>query len=134
MFQLKTKPSHSPRSKPSTCAYGLAGFALTAAWAACGPALTRVAATGLSEPRVDFVERFSSNQVTIHFNVEANKTYTLQGIDSWTVTNASNASRAFIIGTWTNVYIAPKLPFLNHYVIVDWRTNVHRLYRLRVTD
>jgi hypothetical protein len=78
-------------------------------------------------PRVELIERFSTNQVIIHFNTEANKTYTLQGIECLACGGGSS-------NAWTNVFVAPNLPFFNHYVIVDTRTSPQRFYRLKVTD
>lgn len=85
-------------------------------------------------PSLDHIERFSTNQVTIHFNVEANKNYTLQAIDLVSLSSNSSVNSGTTRSSWTNVFVAPKLPFFEHYVIVDWRTNAARIYRLKVTD
>lgn len=88
-----------------------------------------LAASPLSgaEPRIDRIEPFESDQVTIHFYTEANRTYTLQYRDK-VATNGVPAS-----GIWSNLYTVPSVPFEQHYIIVDTRTNHHRFYRLRVT-
>src|SRR5262245_33585972 len=82
-------------------------------------ALMVVAMARLSgaEPHIDRIEPFLTNQVTIHFETDANRTYQLQFLHSQT-------------SAWSNLYVAPKLPFPNHYVVVDTRTNAARLYRL----
>jgi len=71
-------------------------------------------------PKIDHIETFLSDQVTVHFDTEANRTYELQ-------------SRAATNSAWTNLFVAPRLPFPNHYIVVDSATNRARLYRLRVT-
>ena len=74
-----------------------------------------------ADPRIDFIERFGTNHVTIHFDTEANRTYTLQyatGMNS---------------GTWSNIYIVPPSPFPNHSVVVAPATNGYGCYRLAVT-
>jgi len=77
-------------------------------------------------PEISLIEPFLTNQVLIHFDTDANKTYTLQCTDhlGGTGTNAP---------VWSNLYKAPLLPFPNHYIVVDTRTNKMRFYRLSVT-
>ena len=75
------------------------------------------------EVRIDHIELFGSNYVTIHFDTEANRIYELQYVNGFP-TNGS---------TWSNLYVAPSLPFPNHYVVVDDRNSDVRFYRLRVT-
>ena len=82
-----------------------------------------------AEFRIDHIERFNGNQVTIHFDTIANRTYTVQYLTSLNSTNTNGPA----IGTWSNLYVAPSLPFVNHYVVVDSATNRQRFYRLRVT-
>lgn len=77
------------------------------------------------QPMVGFVELFGSNQVLVHFDTEANRTYELQYTE--TLTNGVPG------GVWTNLFVAPSIPFPNHYVIVDTRLRPQRFYRLRVT-
>lgn len=73
-------------------------------------------------PRIDRIEYFLTDQVTVHFDTDANRTYELQ----FSRTSAAGAS-------WSNLFVAPRLPFPNHYIVVDTRTNQVRIYRLRVT-
>ena len=79
-----------------------------------------------SPPEIQFIERFSSNQVLLHFDTDANRTYTLQ-YTSKPGTNGLGGS------TWSNLYTAPLLSTPNHYIVPDWRTNKMRFYRLKVT-
>jgi hypothetical protein len=76
-----------------------------------------------NETRIDHIELFESNYVTIHFDTLANLNYELQYVNYFP-TNGS---------TWSNLYVAPNLPWPNHYVVADYRTNKARFYRLRVT-
>jgi hypothetical protein len=89
-----------------------------------------------AEPRIDRIELFGTNAITLHFNTEANKTYSLQFVDS--LSCGTNLPFCGSIGvpadSWSNLFVAPNFPFSNHYVIVDTRTNAHRFYRLKVTD
>ena len=89
-----------------------------------------------AEPRIERIELFGTNAVTLHFNTEANKTYSLQFVDS--LSCGTNLPFCEITGvpadSWSNLFVAPNFPFSNHYVIVDTRTNAHRFYRLKVTD
>jgi hypothetical protein len=89
-----------------------------------------------AEPRIDRIELFGTNAVTLHFNTEANKTYSLQFINSLScaTTLPFCGSNGVPVDSWSNLFVAPNLPFSNHYVIVDTRTNAHRFYRLKVTD
>ena len=87
-------------------------------------------------PHIEYIEKLSTNQVTIHFYTEANRTYTLQVLDSLSCpTNGSVACSSSKVptGSWSNLWTAPRLPFPNHYIITDYRTNRMRFYRLRVT-
>ena len=72
------------------------------------------------DPQVDRIERYGTNQVTIHFNTDPNRTYTLQH------------SSALTYGTWTNLFIAPAMPGPNHYVVPHAATNALGFYRLAV--
>ena len=89
---------------------------------------------GAEQPRIDLIEWFPRfpDQVTVHFGTAADRTYTLQYLDC-IATNAviTNSSTW---GSWSNLYVAEKLPFPNHYVIADTATNSRqRFYRLKVT-
>jgi len=86
------------------------------------PSLSALAAT----PRISLIERLNKDQVTLHFDTEANRTYRLQ----YSIVTGTNRFPAV---TWSNLYVAPTLPFPNHYVVVDTRTNVMRFYRLEVS-
>jgi|GEM_PF-5456891 hypothetical protein len=87
-------------------------------------------------PNIYLIERLSTNQVTLHFNTEANRTYTLQYLDnSKCPTNSGGPCSISQVptGSWSNLWVAPRLPFPDHFVITDYRTNRMRLYRLKVT-
>jgi hypothetical protein len=89
---------------------------------------------GAEAPRIDLIEWFPRypNDIVIHFGTAADRTYTLQYLDR-IATNAvvTNSSPS---GSWSNLYVAEKLPFPTHYVIVDTATNSRqRFYRLKVT-
>jgi len=75
-------------------------------------------------PKIDFIEPFLTTEVLIHFDTEANRTYVLQYTE--------NRVNGVLGGTWTNLFIAPNIPFENHYIIVDTRLRPQRFYRLRV--
>ena len=87
------------------------------------------------EPHIDFVDRLGTNLVTIHFETEANRTYTVQYMDQLPcrTNGVPGATNSFPTGGWSNLITIPAFPFNNHYVIVDSRTNQHRFYRLGVT-
>ncbi len=77
------------------------------------------------DPRIDYIDRLGTNMVTIHFDTEANRTYTLQYSDSLRVgTNGASS------GTWSNLAVIPAVPFNNHYVWPDYATSSFRIYRL----
>jgi len=83
-------------------------------------------AVGAAEPpRIDHIECFLTNQVTIHFDTDAHRTYELQ------FRNPAASSNGTVNGPWTNLFVAPNLPFPNHYIVVDTRTNGARIYRLK---
>jgi hypothetical protein len=77
------------------------------------------------QPVISKIEFYSTDELLIHFDVQPNTTCTLQ----YTSNLATNA----VSGTWSNLYAAPNLPFFEHYIIVDTRTNRQRFYRLVVT-
>ena len=78
---------------------------------------------GTEPPRIDRIEYFLTSQVTLHFDTEANRTYELQ------FRNPGGSGNS----PWTNLFVAPRIPFPNHYIVVDTRTNRARVYRLKVT-
>jgi len=77
--------------------------------------------TRATDPQIDYIERYGTNKVTIHFNTDANRTYTVQ------YSTTANP------GTWTNVMTVPAEPFINHFVAVAWATNANNFFRLSVT-
>lgn len=94
-----------------------------------GVLLASIALGSAADYHIDLIERNGSNQVNIHFETVANRTYALQYRNSLNFTNAPGTPT---IG-WSNLFVAPSLPFQNHYVVTDWGTNRQRYYRLRVT-
>jgi hypothetical protein len=75
-------------------------------------------------PKISYIERWGvngTNGVLLHFDTDANRTYTLQATDK--------------LGTnmvWTNLYTTfTNLPFPNHYIVPDLRPGNH-FYRLNV--
>jgi hypothetical protein len=80
---------------------------------------------GAAQPMISKIERYSSNQVLIHFDVQANSTCTLQWTDG-----VKSKSGSLI---WSNLWVSPNLPFFEHYIIQDTRTKKQRFYRLQVS-
>ena len=80
-------------------------------------------------PRIDLIEPFVGNQVSIHYWTIPNSITTLQYRDIV----GTNAVISSFSGGWSNLYTAERLPFAQHIVWVDTGTNRHRFYRLRVT-
>src|SRR5256885_12652139 len=79
-----------------------------------------------STPVIELIELYSTNQVLIHFDTDANRTYTLQFTDRI-------GSNGLAGSGWSNLYRAPLLPFPSHYIVPATRTNRMRFYRLSVT-
>jgi len=77
-------------------------------------------------PTIYLIQTYSTNQVLVHFDTEANRTYTLQFTDR-------SGSNGIAGSTWSNLYQAPLTPFPDHYIVPDTRTNRMRFYRLSVT-
>ena len=71
-------------------------------------------------PHIEAIELSPPDFVLLHFDTEANRTYTLEA----TATPAS-------AGSWQPIYVAPSEPFASHYVVPDRATNAHRFYRLK---
>jgi len=88
-------------------------------------ALTLILSARAGQPKIELIERFQTNQVLIHFDTEANLTYELQYTEGPTTNGVAG-------GSWTNLFVAPTLPFQNHYVVVDTGTRPRRFYRLHV--
>jgi len=84
-----------------------------------------------ADPKINFIERLGTNHVTVHFEIEPNRSYALQYLDvpaksrSTSLTNSST--------TWSNLVVLPAFPFPNHWIAVDTGTNRNRIYRLSVT-
>jgi hypothetical protein len=78
-----------------------------------------------ADPHIEKIERFGTNQhqVLIHFETPANRTTTLQFTESLRPPAA-----------WTNLYVVPRAPIPNHFIILDTPTNGPRFYRLRITQ
>jgi hypothetical protein len=77
-------------------------------------------------PVISLIEPYLTNQVLLHFDVEANTRCFLQYSDKFP-TNGAPAT------TWSNLYAPPKLIFFEHYIVPDYRTNKMRFYRLMIT-
>jgi hypothetical protein len=77
-------------------------------------------------PTIWLIELFATNQVLLHFDTDASRTYVLQYTDK-------PGTNGFASSTWSNLYTAPLLPFPYHYIVPDWATNRMRFYRLKVT-
>jgi|SRR5947209_1993737 len=76
-------------------------------------------------PRIDRIvptNNVGHPQVEIHFGSEANRTYVLQ-----------YNSNSFATTNWVNLATGLALPFTNHWIFNDTRTNKARFYRLRAT-
>ena len=87
------------------------------AWA--GMLLVAAGRSVAADPKIERIELYLTNKVTIHFYTPANRTTILQSFHYRT-------------GQWSNLFSAPKFPFTNHYIIPDHRTNGAGLYRLKV--
>ena len=79
--------------------------------------------TRAGQPKIEFIERFQTNHVLIHFDTEANRTYELQYTETLTTNGLPG-------GNWTNLFVAPNTDFPNHYVVVDTGSRPQRFYRL----
>jgi hypothetical protein len=77
-------------------------------------------------PQITLVERYLTNQILLHFDADANRTYVLQYTDK-------AGTNGFASSTWSNLYTAPLEPFPEHYIVVAYRTNAMRFFRLKVT-
>jgi hypothetical protein len=94
-----------------------------AALCALGMLLCAVSRGSLeNEVGVYEVSFYRTNEVLVHMNSAPGMSNILQYSNSFT-----NGTR------WTNLFVAPILPFTNHYVIVDTRTAPQRFYRLLIT-
>lgn len=82
--------------------------------------------TQAAQPTISKIEPYGTNQVLIHFDVQANTTCALQ----WT--DAVKSNRVSV--AWSNLWTSPNLPFFEHYIITDTRSQPHRFYRLQVSQ
>ena len=80
-----------------------------------------------SQPRIEFIETFSTNQVRIHYGTPPNHSYVLQRINTL-------SSNGVVFTNWSDMHTGFAFPFTNHYIIPDARTNQGRFYRLRVVS
>ena len=85
-------------------------------------------------PKIDRIELLFTDLVTVHFDTEPNRKYELQYTDGFRHGTSLNTTALIPSGSWSNLFVAPAVPFPNHYVIADTRTNQHRFYRLRATE
>ncbi|HWV98926.1 MAG TPA: hypothetical protein VNZ64_04455 [Candidatus Acidoferrum sp.] len=106
---------------------GLPGWKLAATGGLVGALLAfgvSIRLAGAAQPQISLIEMYSTDQVLIHFDTEANRTYTLQY-----TTNLLAKTNAL----WFALYTTPNLPFFDHYVIPDTRNSPQRFYRLSAT-
>src|SRR5436305_15295437 len=93
--------------------------------------LAAIKARAADSPRIDHIEILNTNFVTIHFDTAASRGYALQYADHLCFGSGNPLSASCT--TWSNLFSVPPIPFPNHYVVPDSRTNLHRVYRLRVS-
>jgi len=74
-----------------------------------------------AEPKIRLIETAGTNQVVIHYDTEANRTYVLQYTSNALSTN------------WSNLHTGYNYPFPFQYHITNTSANPSRFYRLRVT-
>jgi hypothetical protein len=97
-------------------------FFLTASVFAATAAVDSNPRAAASNPvRIDRVE-IAGDFVTVHFDMEAFRKYTVQAANLVPSANSN----------WVNVAEIPVYPFANHWVYAEPRTNSYRFYRLRV--
>ena len=117
-------PSHGR----SICPHGFRGVAAgLLAWgltAACMPG---------ADPHIEKIETFSTNQILVHFDTEANRDYRLEYIDSLLCTSPAACATNPVPRDWVLLFHWPRAPFANHFIVADTRTNAQRSYRLKVT-
>jgi hypothetical protein len=80
-----------------------------------------------SQPRIELIEPFSTNQVRIHYGTPPNHSYVLQRL-------TISSSNGIVLTNWTGIHTGFAFPFTNHYIIPDARTNQGRFYRLQVVS
>jgi len=77
------------------------------------------------QPRIEFIETYSTNQVRIHYGTPPNHSYVLQRINVL-------SSNGVVFTNWSDMHTGFAFPFTNHYIIPDSRSNRTRFYRLKV--
>jgi hypothetical protein len=84
-------------------------------------------------PEISFIEvpTNAPSLVYIHFYTDPGHTYYLQYNNSVVCTNCGD--KLTMATNWSNLFTGYNLPFAEHYVITDTRTNKSRFYRLRMT-
>jgi len=117
---ISRRSLHHPRARPGRVTLSVALLAVLFSTIYLAWPLRAV------QPMISRIEMFNINQVTIHFDTEPNYNYTLQYSDSL-------ATNGALVHTWSNLFTAPAFIQTNHYVIVDYRTNKMRFYRLVAT-
>ena len=117
---ISRRSLHHPRARPGRVTLSVALLAVLFSTIYLAWPLRAV------QPMISRIEMFNVNQVTIHFDTEPNYTYLLQYSDSL-------ATNGALVHTWSNLFTAPAFIQTNHYVIVDYRTNKMRFYRLVAT-
>lgn len=75
----------------------------------------------LNPVRIDRCE-ISGPFVTVHFDMEAFRKYSVQAVDSIPAADSN----------WVTVSDIPLFPFANHWVYAEYLTNAHRFFRLYV--
>ncbi len=105
----------------------MAGVLLVAAWLGWPEIAGTTGSAGAPQlsPAVYLIERFGTNGVLVHFDTDPHRTYELEFRDHAPADGAGAG--------WSNLFVAPLLPWPNHYIIFDARTNRARFYRLKVT-
>lgn len=78
---------------------------------------------GAAEPRFSLIEKLNPKLLVVHFDTEPNRSYTVQ------VAAVPHSTNQLV---WRTFFVAPALPFENHYVVADSPTNQQRYYRLLV--
>src|SRR6266511_5373624 len=73
-----------------------------------------------TDPHIELIKRAGTNWITIHFNTEANRTYTLQ------------YSSRLNYGSWSNIYTAPADADSNRYTVLVPAKSGSGFFRLSV--
>ena len=106
---------------------------LGVALACLAPALTGRCLAAATVPQIFLIERFSTNQVLIHFYTDASRSYELQYLTILGSSTNAGGTGGAPVASWTTFYRALNLPFPFHYIIPDTMEGRQRFYRLQVT-